>query len=302
MREDRFAMVYPKDYPRQPTTISEGPHLAGEIGVRYIIFEHDIAYSKKLIKGDEALFALARNFAKRKLYNHGQPCIEPYYNSTDYFDEYMWGRCLIVFSFNEIPYLKFLSWNIKLPAAMLLLTKMMRFHKFGYPNEEMLSMYHISIGLTTGSYLHQFNYMPTRRLSGGLMQFNHRQPKSLQYFVNVAFLAYLFLHYIVGYGNRNKIPRHVHHRGVFPNNNPNKHGAVVGEPNNFDQFLIQVNCLKQFCKHIQSKHFEFSHDQLYVAVSKVTLRKGLKILITDENGDCIDNTTNVVYNEVFQKV
>lgn len=31
MREDRFAMVYPKDYPRQPTTISEGPHLAGEI-------------------------------------------------------------------------------------------------------------------------------------------------------------------------------------------------------------------------------------------------------------------------------
>lgn len=66
-------------------------------GVRYIIFEHDIAYSKKLIKGDEALFALARNFAKRKLYNHGQPCIEPYYNSTDYFDEYMWGRCLIVF-------------------------------------------------------------------------------------------------------------------------------------------------------------------------------------------------------------
>jgi endoglucanase len=60
-------------------------------------------------------------------------------------------------AFNEIPYLKILSWDYKLPAAMLLLTRMMRFHKFGRPNEEMLSMYHISIGLTTtGSCLHQF--------------------------------------------------------------------------------------------------------------------------------------------------
>jgi ATP-dependent exoDNAse (exonuclease V) alpha subunit len=46
----------------------------------------------------------------------------------------------------------------------------------------------------------------------------------------------------------------------------------------------------------------FTHRQLYVAISRVTTRSGLKILITHNVDKPQTSTLNVVYPEVFQKI
>jgi ATP-dependent DNA helicase PIF1 len=43
----------------------------------------------------------------------------------------------------------------------------------------------------------------------------------------------------------------------------------------------------------------FSQGQLFVALSRVTSKNGLKILIENENGDCTDTKKNIVYQEAL---
>ncbi|MCH79313.1 ATP-dependent DNA helicase PIF1 [Trifolium medium] len=46
----------------------------------------------------------------------------------------------------------------------------------------------------------------------------------------------------------------------------------------------------------------FTHGQLYVAISRVTTKKGLKMVILDEDGKTCSTTLNVVYPEVFEQL
>jgi len=46
----------------------------------------------------------------------------------------------------------------------------------------------------------------------------------------------------------------------------------------------------------------FSHGQLYVVVLRVTSKEELDILITYEDGEDTNVTSNVVYEEVFRNV
>jgi len=41
---------------------------------------------------------------------------------------------------------------------------------------------------------------------------------------------------------------------------------------------------------------------LYVAISRVTTKKGLKISILDEDRKVSNTTTNVVYKEIFENI
>jgi len=170
------------DYERPVQTTVAGADLGAEMAAALaaasIVFKDDPRYSKKLIKGAEAAFAFARDGGKRAPYSRGNPWIAPYYNSTGYYDEYMWGGTWLYYATGNSSYsalatnpgipnhakafrmntnTSYMSWDNKLPGAMLLMTRLRMFLNPGYPYERTLIQYHNVTGLNMCSYLQEFS-------------------------------------------------------------------------------------------------------------------------------------------------
>lgn len=61
----------------------------------------------------------------------------------------------------------------------------------------------------------------------------------------------------------------------------------------------QCQSLKFVGVYLPSQLFPMDN---YVALSRVTSKKGLKILLTDDEGQNTTETRNVVYKEVFRNI
>ncbi|KAJ6726798.1 ENDOGLUCANASE [Salix purpurea] len=169
----------------------------------------------QLAKGAATVYAFARDNGRRRAYSTGNDYIEPYYNSTGYYDEYIWGATWLYYATGNISYLKLAtqpgfakhskalsrvsylsvpSWDNKLPAAMLLLTRYRLFLYPGYPYEGMLIKYHEKTELNMCSYFQQFNEFNWTK--GGMIKMNQGRPQPLQFVANTAFLASLYVDYL----------------------------------------------------------------------------------------------------------
>ncbi|GMI98869.1 DEFECTIVE CYTOKINESIS, glycosyl hydrolase 9A1, KORRIGAN, RADIALLY SWOLLEN 2 [Hibiscus trionum] len=206
------------NYPRPVIPCSTCPALAAEMAAALaaasIVFKDDRDYSNKLVHGADVLFKFATK-GEGEHYTGGSDPSSKFYNSTGFWDEFVWGGAWMYCATGNSSYIDLvtnpclakhaeafwggpdrgvLSWDNKHAGAQLLLSRLRMFLDFGYPYEEMLKTFHEQTIEIVCSYLPGFNNF--NRTKGGLIELNHGKPKPLQYVVNAAFLAALYADYL----------------------------------------------------------------------------------------------------------
>ncbi|CAL9100014.1 unnamed protein product [Musa acuminata var. zebrina] len=216
---DHYCWTRPEDidYPRPVYVCHSCSDLTAEMAASLasasIVFKDNKAYSQKLVHGAATLWKFARE--QRGRYSEGGSDASVFYNSTSYWDEFVWGGAWMYLATGNSSYLQLsthpklakhagafwggpdygvLSWDNKLTGAQVLLSRLRLFLSPGYPYEEMLRTFHNQTGIIMCSYLPVFNSF--NRTKGGLIQLNHGRPQPLQYVVNAAFLASLYSDYL----------------------------------------------------------------------------------------------------------
>ncbi|XP_074566924.1 endoglucanase 9-like [Curcuma longa] len=216
---DHYCWMRPEDidYPRPVFECHSCSDLAAEMAAALasasIVFKDHKAYSQKLVHGASTLFEFSRQ--QRGRYSAGGSDAATFYNSTSYWDEFVWGGSWMYLATGNSSFLQLathptlakhagafwggpdygvLSWDNKLTGAQVLLSRLRLFLSPGYPYEEILRTFHNQTGIIMCSYLPVFNTF--NRTKGGLIQLNHGRPQPLQYVVNAAFLAALYSDYL----------------------------------------------------------------------------------------------------------
>ncbi|KAL5163733.1 Endoglucanase 25 [Glycine soja] len=216
---DHYCWMRPEDidYDRPTQTCTTCSDLAAEMAAALaaasIVFKDNRAYSQKLVHGATTLFKFSRD--QRGRYSPNGKEASVFYNSTSYWDEFVWGGAWMYFATGNSSYLKLattprlakhagafwggpdygvLSWDNKLTGAQVLLSRLRLFLSPGYPYEDILTTFHNQTGIVMCSYLPMFTSF--NRTRGGLIQLNHGRPQPLQYVVNAAFLAALYSDYL----------------------------------------------------------------------------------------------------------
>ncbi|KAI3949365.1 hypothetical protein MKW98_023302 [Papaver atlanticum] len=220
---DHYCWMRPEDmdYPRDVHECRRCSDLAAEMAAALasasIVFKNNKKYSKKLVHGAETLYKFARD--KRGRYSADITDASIFYNSTSYWDEFLWGATWLYYATGNTSYLEratsrvlakhagafsagpnygIPSWDNKLTGAQVLLNRLRFFLNPGYPYEDMLGTFNKQTDKIMCSYLPVFRNF--KRTKGGLIQLNHGAPQPLQYVVHAAFLANLYADYLDAVG------------------------------------------------------------------------------------------------------
>ncbi|VAI02219.1 unnamed protein product [Triticum turgidum subsp. durum] len=217
---DHYCWMRPEDidYKRPVIECHSCSDLAAEMAAALaaasIVFKDSKAYSDKLVHGAKALYKFGR--LQRGRYSPNGSDQSLFYNSTSYWDEFVWGGAWMYFATGNTSYLTIatapgmakhagafwigspnygvFTWDDKLPGSQVLLSRLRLFLSPGYPYEEILRTFHNQTDNVMCSYLPVFNSFNFTK--GGLIQLNHGGPQPLQYVVNAAFLASLYADYL----------------------------------------------------------------------------------------------------------
>ncbi len=209
------------DYARPAYAVSSGPDLGGEMAAALaaasIVFKADSpTYSSKLLMAARNIYTFARDGGKRSRFvTQLPPGEQVFYNSTGYWDEYVWGGAWLYYATGNSTYLSLVtnpilaahagakgggpwfgvfSWDNKLAGAQVLLTRLHILQSPGYPYEAQLLQYWNETNTVMCSYLPNFKRF--NRTRGGLLELNHGGGQPLQYVVNAAFLSTLYADYL----------------------------------------------------------------------------------------------------------